>query len=112
MLKHADLLQERMLLISLLHLIRLCFLSPLGNDQRLDAAGHIQIAVGIDVTQVAGPEPAIASERLGSLVRQIVVAREDARPARQDFAFCSLFGFFLAFFLGKDCSIDANLDVR
>src|SRR5882672_4597544 len=101
-LKYADFLQERMLLIYFLHLIRLGFLSPLGNDQRLDAASHIQIAVGINVAQVAGAEPAIASECLSSLVRQIVIAREDARSARQDFAFFPVPDFVLAFLFGKD----------
>ena len=67
MLKYADLLKDRMLVINLFNLIGLCFLSSLGNNQGLDAAGHMQIAIGIEVAQVAGAEPTIASERFGGL---------------------------------------------
>ena len=45
------------------------------------------MALIIDLGQVAGPEPAVGGERLGRLLRQIVVAAEHVRALDLQFAF-------------------------
>ena len=58
-----------------------------SNNNVLDAAGDDDVALIIDLGQVAGPEPAVGGERLGRLLRQIVVAAEHVRALDLQFAF-------------------------
>src|SRR2546425_11780331 len=75
-----------MFLISLLDLFGLRFLTAFGDDQGLDAAGHIEVAVRIQAAEITGAKPAILRKGFGRLVGQIVVACKNPRPPRQDLA--------------------------
>src|SRR4051812_15336277 len=55
------------------------------DDHVLLAVADVEIAVGVDLADVAGIEPAVA-QRLGGLLRPVAIALHDLRPARADFA--------------------------
>ncbi|AKZ55655.1 hypothetical protein SAM23877_2606 [Streptomyces ambofaciens ATCC 23877] len=57
-----------------------------GLDQVLLAVGDAQVAVGRELADVAGVEPAVALQHLGGLLGQLVVALHDAGAAQQDLA--------------------------
>ena len=56
------------------------------DDDVLLAAGDRQVAVVVELAEVAGVQPAVAVERLGGGLGVLPVAREDVRAAHQDLA--------------------------
>src|SRR3954447_8060206 len=60
---------------------------PAADDELLRAPGDLEAAVvGVDPAEVAGPEPAVAGQRVGRRVGPVPVAVEDLRPADEDLA--------------------------
>jgi hypothetical protein len=55
-----------------------------GLEQLLDPPGDREVAGGVEGPLVAGAQPSVGRERRGGLVRQVVVAVHDARPADLD----------------------------
>src|SRR3546814_21114703 len=51
-----------------------------GLEQFLDAAGHAQAAVGLDLAAVAGMEEAVVRGFLGGLLRHLAIAEHLPRP--------------------------------
>ena len=64
-------------------------LAVLGDDDALLAAGHVQETVLVEVTDVAGVEPAVLDD-LGGLFRIVEVAHHDGRTAADDLAVAGL----------------------
>lgn len=69
---------------SLLDLLGGDILAALGLEEALGAAGDHQAAVFVEVTDVAGVEPAIGIERLGAVFRQVPVAGADRAALEVD----------------------------
>src|SRR5205085_2062631 len=86
LLEHAHVADRWAGLVRLLDLIELGLLPTLGDDQRLDPASDVQEAVRVEMTKVAGAEPTVMGEGLGSFLGQVVIALKDAWPAGEDFA--------------------------
>ncbi|MHC2533441.1 hypothetical protein ACVJMY_003010 [Bradyrhizobium diazoefficiens] len=63
-------------------------LLPAAIDDVLDAADDEEIAVGIEIAEIAGPEPAVAE---GGLRRRlvIIIATAHVRAAQHDLAVCA-----------------------
>ena len=56
-----------------------------GNDQFLLAAGDVDVAVGVDLGDIAGVQPAVLQYRRGG-VRILVISGEERGPLDQQFA--------------------------
>ena len=82
---HHALRDQRVLLHLGLDVRRGDVLAAGGDDDVLLAAGDLEEAVGVDLADVAGVEPAV-DERLAGRLVVLVVALEDVRPAHQDLA--------------------------
>src|SRR3546814_18694422 len=57
-----------------------------GLEQFLDAAGHAQAAVGIDLAAVAGMEEAVVRSVLGGLLRHLDIAEHLPRTFHENLA--------------------------
>src|SRR3546814_8577066 len=55
-----------------------------GLEQFLDAAGHAQAAVGIDLAAVAGMEEAVVRSVLGGLLRHLEIAEHLPRTFHEN----------------------------
>src|ERR671929_2318648 len=73
-----------MLRIHVFEHVRLDLLAAFEHEQRIGPTGNVQIAVGVQITQVARAEPAVGREGRGCLLRQVPVTGEDARAVCQD----------------------------
>ena len=62
------------------------YFPPGRLDQVLLPVGDAQAAVGVDLADVAGVEPAVAIDRLGGRLGLVVVPLHHVRSARQDLA--------------------------
>ncbi|MGY3294065.1 hypothetical protein ACVWW5_006730 [Bradyrhizobium sp. LM3.4] len=82
--KHAGLQHRRMTEQDLFDLQRRDLL-PAAVDDVLDTADDEEIAVGVEVAEIAGPEPAVAEGRLCCRL-VIIVAAAHIRSAKHDFA--------------------------
>src|SRR5207342_736014 len=56
------------------------------DDNLFCSAGNEQEAVAVDITQIAGAEPAIRRERLGIRGGVVDIARRNGRSSEFDFA--------------------------
>jgi hypothetical protein len=55
-------------------------LKPLDLDQLLEAIGDVQLAVVVEMAEIAGVDPALWVDRLGGRLRVVEIAGEDLRP--------------------------------
>jgi hypothetical protein len=83
-LQNPDLPYDGALRVGGLDVFGLNVLAALGHDEGRGAAGDVQIALVVEVSQVPGAEPAVFGEDLGGLVREVAVTGEYAGSARQD----------------------------
>src|SRR5262249_48095189 len=107
-LQHADLTEDGMALVELLNVVGLDLLAALGDDQRRGAAADVQVAVGVEVPQVAGPEPAVLGEGFAGLVGQVAVAGEDVGTERENLSFLGLSLFHFLSFRRRDADLNAG----
>src|SRR5690349_4819543 len=79
-----DLAHERVAVEQVLDLTRAQLLTR-ADDDVLDAALDREVALVVQLAEVAGPEPAVRGEGV-ALERRIAVAHEELRPAGLDLA--------------------------
>ncbi len=84
---HADLLDERMLEIDILDVLGLDLFAALRHYQRGDASGDVQVPLIVQMAEIPGAKPSVG-EHFRGLVRQVEIARENVRAAREDLARC------------------------
>ena len=86
-LEHRNFANERAGPVALLQFLRKYLLAAPENDDLLQAAADVDIAVVVHPPEIAGTEPAVLGERRPVGVGIVEVAREDARPPQLDFTF-------------------------
>src|SRR3546814_3307349 len=82
----SELLDFRMRAEPVLDRRRRDILALAGLEQFLDAAGHAQAAVGIDLAAVAGMEEAVVRGVLGGLLRHLEIAEHLPRTFHENLA--------------------------
>ena len=83
---HHALADQRMRAQPVLQHRRGDVLAPGGDDDVLLPAGHPQVAVVVELTQVAGVQPAVGVDHLGGRGLVVPVTGEDVRPGHEDLA--------------------------
>ena len=109
LLEHRDLVDQRALAVDLLDLVGEDVLAAGEHDQFLAAAADVQIAVRVELPEVAGAEKAVRGEGFGGRLGIVPVALEHVGAARLDLALpVRRLRAFLVSFLGRrDAQLDA-----
>jgi hypothetical protein len=61
-------------------------LESLVLDEFLEPVDHVQVAIGVDVAEVTGAQPAVGIDHRGRGLRVVEVALHHLRPAHPDLA--------------------------